>query len=98
MADTTGCLVEDNIMYQSFSEIEINSGSIGNVFAYNFMKDGNFADSNHNSHNSYNLYEGNIIDNFESDGYYGSESEATLFRNYILGYVALKRFSRNFNI
>ncbi len=61
--------------------MEINYGSCGNVFAYNFCYDsssygvvGGSIDSNHGPHNSYNLYEGNIAPNIQSDGYFGSAS------------------------
>ncbi|HLP79569.1 MAG TPA: fibronectin type III domain-containing protein [Acidobacteriota bacterium] len=100
MGTTTGCLFEDNIVYKSFPLLEINFGSTGNVFAYNFMI-GNTVDTNHGPHNSYNLYEGNIADGFMSDGYFGGESEATFYRNWVVGRsfpLAFKRWSRNFNV
>jgi hypothetical protein len=82
-------LIEDNIIYRSFPHMEINGGATGNVFAYNFAEN-NFVfgvmgvsfDSNHAPHNSYNLWEGNVGSVFQSDGYFGSESEGTLFRNW----------------
>jgi hypothetical protein len=100
MGTSTGCLFEDNIVKDVFPVLEINSASTGNVFAYNYLV-GNSTDLNHNPHNSYNLYEGNIMDGVMSDGYYGSDSEETIFRNWITGKsspLALKRFSRNFSI
>lgn len=96
----TGLLFEDNIVLRSFPLLEINGGSAGNVFAYNYLV-GGVVDSNHGAHNSFNLYEGNIMDGIMSDGYFGSESEQTLYRNWITGKsfgIAIKRFSRNFNI
>ncbi len=72
--------------------MEINFGSCGNVFAYNFCYDsssygvvGCSIDSNHGPHSSYNLYEGNIAPNIQSDGYFGSASDDTVFRNWFFG-------------
>lgn len=94
----SGFLFEDNIIDRSQPLIEINGGSAGNVFAYNFLKDG-VVDTNHAPHNQYNLYEGNYIaGGIMSDGYFGGESENTIFRNGMTSAISLKRFSRNFNI
>ncbi len=108
-------LVEDNIITDIFPHLEINASSAGNVFAYNFCEGNNVfgvmgasIDSNHGPHNHYNLYEGNVSSKFQTDGYFGGESEATLFRNWFHGTsdttdqfgvcVALNRFARNFNV
>jgi hypothetical protein len=88
-------LIEDNMFINAFPVIEINFSSVGNVFAYNYMS-GSGSNTNHGAHNDYNLYEGNNAVEFKSDGYYGSESNATFFRNYSAYFVG-KRFSRNFN-
>jgi hypothetical protein len=109
-------LVEDNIIYRCFPGIEINSGSGGNVIAYNFMED-NYTDSglmgvsfdcNHGAHTCMELYEGNVGSMFQSDGYYGSASHITLFRNRFHGTnpaltlnskcVDLDRWSLYFNV
>jgi chitodextrinase len=98
LATTTGTLFEDNTVTNAFPLLEINFGSAGNVFAYNFMV-GNTVDTNHAPHNTFNLYEGNITESIMSDGYFGGESEATFFRNWFRGGgTYLKRWSRNFNI
>lgn len=103
-------LVENNIIINSFPCIEVNAGSCGNVFAYNFLRNTNLMeiDSNHGPHNAYNLYEGNIAARFISDGYFGSESQGTVYRNWIsgqtigdtaIGYCfALKRFTRDYSL
>jgi hypothetical protein len=112
--DSSACLIEDNIIYKNFPLIEVNFNTCGNVFAYNFCEDssvygvqGAGLDTNHGPHNSYNLYEGNIVDNVECDGYFGGASEDTLFRNWftsvcpgvgIRSPVLLKRFTRNYNL
>lgn len=114
----TNCLIEDNIFVRNFPLVEINTGCIGNVFAYNFFDQstvmgviGSSLTSNHGPHNSFNLFEGNIIPRFQSDGYFGGDSHETLFRNWIHGTagtvlntdenrlaITLNRFSRHFNI
>ena len=107
---STGILFEDNIIGTSYPSIEVNFGTIGSVFAYNFLKNDDPTtqgiDMNHGPHNQLNLYEGNIIPNSMSDGYFGSNSSETIFRNWYRGVsgdqptytLALKRFSRNFSI
>jgi hypothetical protein len=123
MGASSSCLVEDNVLEKIGPHVEVNSGSSGNVFAYNFAEN-NFAgvpgnglmgqsyDSNHAPHNSYNLWEGNVGSVFQSDGYFGSESEGTLYRNWFHGTcdtsepstdqfgraVHLSRFSRNVSV
>jgi chitodextrinase len=89
---SSGCLVEDNIIYKAFPIIEVNQGSSGNVFAYNFLYDsssfgneGAAIDSNHGPHNCFNLYEGNSTPNLQSDGYFGSASHDVIFRNWLNG-------------
>lgn len=105
----SACLVEDNIIYKAFPLIEVNHGSSGNVFAYNFLEDsspGVAIDSNHGPHNAYNLYEGNIAPNLQSDGYFGSTSHDTVYRNWFHGQlngtygwtISLNRFTRDYSI
>jgi hypothetical protein len=108
-ASISGCLIEDNIVYKAFPLIEVNHGSSGNVFAYNFLEDsapGVAIDSNHGPHNSYNLYEGNVAPNLQSDGYFGSASHDTVYRNWFHGIlnnemswcVSLNRFTREYSL
>jgi hypothetical protein len=107
----SGCLIEDNIITEISSLIQINDGSAGNVFAYNFLYDSRLTGvngpglkTNHGPHNSFNLFEGNVSPNTQNDGYFGSGSEDVHFRNWyhgtnptISGSVAiiLNRFTRN---
>lgn len=106
---SSGSLVEDNIIYHYFPGIEVNHGSSGNAFSYNYVWDttGAALDSNHGPHNTFNLYEGNITPNLQSDGYYGSSSRHTLFRNWIHGntptatnsfQISLNRFARKYQL
>ena len=110
------CLVEDNIVAETFPHMEIDGGSSGNVFAYNFCDDGGIQggllgctiNSNHGPHNSFNLYEGNYVPKFQCDGYHGSASHDTAFRNWFHGSstkteqfwicVNLNRFTRNYSL
>ncbi len=108
----SGSLVEDNIIIEAFPNIEVNHGSSGNVFAYNFINnvDGLVGiDTNHGPHNSFNLYEGNVVHNLMSDGYFGSASDDFVIRNWLHGgggvvgnsltyCLSLKRFTRNYTI
>lgn len=110
-------LIENNIITDNFPLVEVNSGCTGNAFLYNFAVQ-SFAYSgpghgfitNHGPHNTCNLYEGNIASSFKSDGYFGSESNGTLYRNWIMGRhkegttdfrgytVGLNRFTRNYSV
>jgi Pectate lyase superfamily protein len=92
-AKCSGFLVEDNIIYRTFPGVQVNSGSGGNVFSYNYMRD-NYTDSKlmgasyeccHYPHCMMDLYEGNVGSQFQHDGWGGSGSHMTLFRNYFYG-------------
>ena len=107
------CLIEDNIISP---DTEVDGGSAGNVFAYNFCDDdwiqggllGMSIDTNHAPHNSFNLYEGNYVPRFQADGYWGSCSHDTAFRNWFHASsdkttewwvaVNINRFTRCYNI
>lgn len=104
-------LFEDNIVFMNFPGIEINAGSCGNVVGYNFFLNTNALvtiNGNHGPHNAYNLYEGNIANSLQIDGYFGSCAYATVYRNWIhgqytdaglhLGFaLSLNRFTREFS-
>ncbi len=89
---TSFCLFEDNAIAETFPHVEVN-GSSGNVVAYNFCDDsgiqgdllGCTINSNHGAHSCFNLYEGNFAPKFQSDGYHGSASHDTAFRNWFHG-------------
>lgn len=82
-------LVEDNILINSFPNLEVNFGTSGMVFAYNFC-DGSIdnygLDMNHGPCNTFNLYEGNITPMLGADGYFGTITDETCFRNWITGW------------
>jgi hypothetical protein len=102
-------LIEDNIVTDVFPPVEINASSTGNVVAYNFLYNeiGGNLNVNHGPHNSFNLYEGNITPNIQSDGFFGGASDDTFFRNWITGtlfesntytsIIGLNRFARNYS-
>lgn len=95
-----GCFIENNCMVDAFPGLEMNGGSSGNVFSYNFT-DGQW-NTNHSPHNRFNYDEGNAVHHQKSDGYFGSESDHTyyrcLFYNEVVGQPNLNRFTRNTNV
>lgn len=88
-----GFLIENNIASHVFPGVNTSGNSSGNVIAYNYgyashsgsTVIGNDFDANHAPHNVMNLWEGNVGTMFQSDGYYGSASHITVFRNYFSG-------------
>lgn len=90
-----GTLVYDCIINRIFPSIEVNAGSAGNVFAYNFIRDpfyddfgqGVGLDVNHLPHNMMTLCEGNVVNMIQNDGYFGSSSHHTYFRNWSHGWT-----------
>lgn len=100
------CLVEDNIVSPGGPPIVFGDGGghcIGNVVAYNYVtsvQGGSWdVTFNHGPHNMLNLCEGNVFHNsFKDDGYFGSSSHNTLFRNVIPDQVALKHFCNYYNV
>jgi hypothetical protein len=88
-------LIEDNICVKAgYPMIVLGDGAggcSGNVIGYNYAISLNgsytYCD-NHGPHNIMNLFEGNIGQTFTSDGYYGSASHTTLFRNAFSGLPA----------
>jgi len=110
----SGGLIVDNIITRQFPLIEINDGATANAFLYNFFYDtrifgisGLAIDTNHAPHNSFNYFEGNATPNIQCDGYFGSASDDTFFRNWIyatnpggmdLSAFILNRFTRNNNL
>lgn len=92
---TCGTVFYDSIVNRVFPGVEINAGSSGNVIAYNFIKDpfyDNFGqgagiDVNHSPHCMMTLVEGNVVNMIQNDGYFGSSSHHTYFRNWSHGLV-----------
>jgi hypothetical protein len=113
-------LVENNIVYKAggINLGDWEGGNVGNVVAYNFAyatsADGSGTtamsdiDLNHASNNILNLVEGNVVGGVVVDGYFGSASHYTIFRNWLtathptatnsLHAIWLKHFSDYFNV
>src|SRR5262249_43333723 len=99
-------LVEDNIFNEGGAPpVVFGDGTgqcLGNVIAYNYFTNtsAGFWDIsvNHGPHNMLNLAEGNVLHWYKDDGYFGSSSHNTLFRNRIDWQVTLKHFSNYYNV
>jgi hypothetical protein len=112
-------LITDNIVWNGGGIVigDWNGGIVGNVIAYNYAYNQKTSNSdvaasdidlNHGSNNFLNLIEGNIVGGITSDGYYGSNSHYTIFRNWAtitnptatnnLYGLRLKHFSDYFNV
>lgn len=103
----TGGLYEDNIVIDNFPSFEVNFATVGSVFAFNYTKGGSKGlDSNHAPQNAYNLYEGNVTQSVQADGYYGGVQADTFFRNWVYSVDAgsplysfsFCRFTRKYNL
>jgi Pectate lyase superfamily protein len=99
-------LIEDNICDNGGAppivlEDSINPASC-NVIGYNYVINTSLGfwdiSFNHGSGSFLNLAEGNMFQEFKDDGYFGSSSYNTLFRNRIAGVVNLKHFSNYYNV
>lgn len=87
---TTGCLVENNILWRCHASLILNWGASGNVIAYNFATNNfdTYSDGTcmsdftaHGAHPMFNLFEGNVLGKFGPDSIWGSSSHNTAFRN-----------------
>lgn len=112
-ASSSAGLMEHTVLARNFPCIEVNFGSHGNAFVHSVYErqagvSGGMMNTNHAAHNSHNIYEASISPNVQSDGYFGSASDDTLFRNWFHGAIAnqssttftfsLNRFTRNYNV
>lgn len=100
VTDSDGLWVENCIFADGLAPtMEFGIGGMRNVFSYNYSTATVQGFTSHNAHPAMFLFEGNIQDdNFKLDGYFGSTSHMTVFRNKIKGTVYLKRFSSNNSI
>jgi hypothetical protein len=95
---STGMLIQNNILERLHVSIMLEWGAAGNVIAYNYTF-GNYADGSttfgppgmntHGAHPQFNLWEGNITQNFDLDSIWGSHSSNTAFRNWSKGTTKL---------
>jgi hypothetical protein len=113
-------LIENNICVKGgFPQIilgDSKGGCMGDVISYNYIANTDSGSSvaggslsvNHGPHNAFNLVEGNVAQMFQSDGYFGSCSDTTVYRNWFHGVynsgldypiaVNLDRWSYRFNL
>lgn len=90
----TGMLVENNI-FSGFFYATVLETEVGGVYAYNYARNTRLVswpdyqiqdfNTNHSEHGMMLLFEGNAGVGFQNDGYHGSTSHVTLFRNYFSG-------------
>jgi len=91
---TSATLVENNIMERLHDSVMLEWGAAGNVIAYNYMM-GEFDSGApdvvmgsidfHGAHPQFNLIEGNVLGSIYADSVWGSSSETTAFRNWVVG-------------
>ncbi len=91
---TTGLLVENNIFSGFWHSIILETESAG-VIAYNFSRNARYPgwpdyqiadfNTNHGEHGMMVLFEGNVAAGIQNDGYHGSTSHHTYFRNWFSG-------------
>jgi polysaccharide export outer membrane protein len=91
---TSASRIENNIVERTRIAFELEWGSAGNVFGYNYSGGEFIADAPdavvggfrfHGAHPQYNLFEGNVATEIEADEVWGSASDLTAFRNWLLG-------------
>jgi hypothetical protein len=93
-------MIVDNIFSGDFGNAIYDSGNSTNTYiAYNYAV-GTGLSIFHNAHPSLNLVEGNVGPTHQSDGYHGSSSNNTFYRNWLYsGFgVILNRFKRDYVI
>lgn len=97
---SSSSLYIDNIFTGPWDVTRYDNGNACNsVFAYNYAT-GASGSYFHNFHPSLNLVEGNVMAGHQSDGYHGSSSHNTIFRNWsptAFGAI-INRFKRNYVI
>lgn len=88
---TSNCLIVDCITYKVADLCETN-GADGCAYLYNYGLQHNRSSEyargitlDHGPHGYMNLAEGNVLCNVVQDGYHGSTSHGTMFRNHLNG-------------
>ena len=91
---TSATLVENNIIERTHDSVMLEWGAAGNVIAYNYMMGEFDSDAPnvvmgsvdfHGAHPQFNLIEGNVLASIYADSVWGSSSETTAFRNWVVG-------------
>ncbi|WP_414664913.1 glycosyl hydrolase family 28-related protein [Horticoccus sp. 23ND18S-11] len=78
-------LVEDNAFVGVTPAIEVNYSTHASVFAFNYAERAVF-NINHGATNYHNLYEGNMVPQVKSDGYFGGSLYDAIFGNWLTAY------------
>ncbi len=91
---TSATLVENNIVERTHASIMMEWGAAGNVIAYNYTS-GEFDSGStnfviggvsfHGAHPQFNLLEGNVLTQIYPDSVWGTSSQTTAFRNWVVG-------------
>jgi len=90
----SACLIANNIVSNVTGGFQVNEGSSGNVFAYNYVPKSQYTNpqytqpdfQNHYAHPVMNLWEGNYGFMIYFDDIHGSSSHHTVFRNRFVGW------------
>jgi hypothetical protein len=91
---TSAILIENNIIERTHQSILVQYGAAGNVIGYNYTM-GEFDTGApdyvvggiffHGAHPQFNLLEGNVITKIDSDSTWGTSSQTTAYRNWVVG-------------
>lgn len=91
---TSGTLIENNIMERMHQSVILEWGAAGNVIAYNYTT-GEFDSGAtnvvigginfHGAHPQFNLLEGNVLTSIYADSVWGTSSDTTVYRNWVVG-------------
>lgn len=91
---TSASLIENNIVERTHEAIMLEWGAAGNVVAYNYtMGEFDSGSTNvviggidfHGAHPQFNLLEGNVVTEIYADSIWGTSSDTTAYRNWIVG-------------
>lgn len=91
---TSASLIENNIIERTHVAIMLEWGAAGNVVSYNYTH-GEFDSGAknldiggidfHGAHPQFNLLEGNVVTEINEDSVWGTSSQTTVFRNWVVG-------------
>lgn len=91
---TSASLVENNIIERTHVAVMLEWGAAGNVISYNYTT-GEFDSGAqnldiggidfHGAHPQFNLLEGNVLTMIDEDSVWGTSSDTTAFRNWVVG-------------
>jgi hypothetical protein len=91
---TSATLIENNIIERTHEAIMFEWGAAGNVASYNYTMGEFDAGSTsfviggidfHGAHPQYNLLEGNVLTRIQPDSIWGTSSQTTAYRNWVVG-------------